>query len=202
VIKLGLPFEAITGGGEESWQALVGEAKAYRKKSREQMETYSVPPGRGEDRGAPDEIAVKPSEDVTKRAEALAEVAATVCNDHPEVQGFRRNHLPGRLLTDGEARSFLDARGGPQGTDKAVRRTAPNPKWTLHPGVKRYPTPIDMRELLRIADKLSKAYGWREGDAVWFVLTGYILPIRPLEVEMLINIPPGLAVVAIPSWPE
>ena len=51
-----------------------------------------------------------------------------------------------------------------------------------------------MRELLGLADKLSKAYGWKEGDALWFVLTGYIPPIRPLEVEMFIN--------TSSSWPS
>jgi hypothetical protein len=106
------------------------------------------PPGRGKHRGAPDEVAVKPSENVMKRAEALAEVLATMCDDDPEVQQFRRKYLHGRLLTDEEARSFLDERGGPQGTGKAVRRTARNPKWALHPYAKRYATPSDMRELL------------------------------------------------------
>src|SRR5215216_4532434 len=187
VMKLGLPYEAITGGGDESWQALVGEARAYWKKSRGQVATSFLPPGRGKERGAPDEVAVHPSENVTKRAEALAEVAATMCDNHPEVQRFRRKYLPGRLLTDEEARSFLDARGGPQGTGRAVRWTVPNRKWLLHPqSGGRYRAPIEMRELLGLADQLSKAYGWREGDALWFVLTGYIPPLRPLEVEMYI----------------
>jgi hypothetical protein len=163
------------------------------KEARKLLDVYydpsgrSRPPGRGKDRGAPDEVAVKPSENVTKRAEALAEVAATLCDNHPEVQRFRRMYLPGRLLTDEEARSFLNERGGPQGTDKAVRRTAPNPKWSLHPYAKRYAAPFNMRELLGLSDKLSKAYGWSEGDALWFVLTGYIPPIRPLTVELYIN---------------
>jgi len=129
---------------------------------------------------------MKPSENATKRAGVLAEVAAIVYDNHPEVQRFRRKYLPSRLLTDEEAGAFLNARGGPQGTGKADRRTASNPKWSLHPQAKWYPTPLDMREVLGLADKLSKAYGWREGDALWFVLTGYILPIRPLEVEMYI----------------
>ena len=129
---------------------------------------------------------MKPSENATKRAGVLAEVAAIMYDNHPEVQRFRRKYLPSRLLTDEEAGAFLNARGGPQGTGKADRRTASNPKWSLHPQAKWYPTPLDMREVLGLADKLSKAYGWREGDALWFVLTGYILPIRPLEVEMYI----------------
>jgi hypothetical protein len=62
------------------------------KEARKLLDVYydpsgrSRPPGRGKDRGAPDEVAVKPSENVTKRAEALAEVAATLCDNHPEVQ--------------------------------------------------------------------------------------------------------------------
>jgi hypothetical protein len=191
LIKLGLFYNAITGGDDESWQELVAKAKACMRESREQSEIYVRPPGRGEDRGAPDEVAVKPSENVMKRAEALAEVLATMGDNHPKVQRFRRKYLHGRLLTDEEARSFLDERGGPQGTDKAIRKTAPNPKWALHPQPKRYSTPIEMRELLGLADKLSKTYGWREGDALWFVLTGRVPPIRPLEVEMFVHASTG-----------
>ncbi|MDP8950516.1 MAG: hypothetical protein M3N00_09835, partial [Actinomycetota bacterium] len=47
-----------------------------------------------------------------------------------------------------------------------------------------------MEVLLKLADKLSKIYPWREGDALWFVLTGYTPPIRPLEVW--ISIPPSI----------
>jgi hypothetical protein len=154
LIKLGLIYNAVTGGDDESWQELVGEAKAYMKESREQNETYGQPPGRGMDRGAPDEVAVEPSENVAKRAEALSEVLATMGDSHPDVQRFRRKYLNGRLLTKEEARSFLDERGGPQGTGKAVRKAAPNPIWSLHPQAKRYSTPIEMRELLGLADKL------------------------------------------------
>ena len=151
----------------------------------------SPPPGRGKDRGAPDEVAVEPSENVVKRAEALSEVLATIGDNHPEVQRFRRKYLHGRLLTDEEARSFLDDRGSPQGTGKAVRKTAPNPKWSLHPQAKRYSTPIEMRELIGLGEKLRKTYGWREGDGLWFVLTGYVPPIRPLEVEMFVHASTG-----------
>jgi hypothetical protein len=191
LIKLGLPYYAITGGGDEAWQELVSEAKAYMEESREQSGTYVRPPGRGKDRGAPDEVAVEPSENVMKRAEALAEVLATMCDHHPGVQRFRRKYFHGRLLSDEEARSFLNERGGPRGTGRAVRKTTPNPKWSLHPQAQRYSTPIEMRELLGLADELSKTYGWRGGDALWFVLTGYIPPVRPLEVEMFVHTSTG-----------
>jgi hypothetical protein len=153
---------------------------------------------------------VEPSENVMKWAEALAEVLATMGDNHPGVLRFRQKHLHGRLLADEEARSFLDERGGPQGTGKAVRKTAPNPKWSLHPHAQRYSTPIEMRELLGLADKLSKTYGWREGDALWFVLTGYVPPVRPLEVEMFVHTSTGpyrsynpimaRITVTVPAW--
>jgi hypothetical protein len=138
---------------EERWAELEEEARKLLNVYYDGSGT-SRPPGRGKDRGAPDEVTVNPSEDVTKRADALAEIVATLSNNHPEVQRFRRRYLPGRLLTDEEAREFLNERGGPQGTDKAVRRTARNPKWTRHPAAKRYATPFDMRELLGLADIL------------------------------------------------
>jgi len=181
-----LLWDAFRIDDEERWAELEEEARRLLNVYYEGSGP-SRPPGRGKDRGAPDEVAANPSEEVTKRADALAEIVATLSNNHPEVQRFRRRCLPGRLLTDEEAREFLNERGGPQGTDKAVRRTARNPKWALHPAAKRYATPSDMRELLGLADKLSKAYGWPDGDALWFVLTGYTPPMRPLEVEMFIN---------------
>jgi hypothetical protein len=191
VMKLLLPYEAITGSDAESWQVLVDKARDYMQDSQERIETYIPSVGRGADRETPDQVALHPSEDATKKAEALTEVFATLAENHPEVDRFRRSYLPGWPLTDEQAREFLSVRGGPKGTDKAVLRSAPNPKWALHPAAKRYSTPTDMRELLGLASKLSNAYGWQEGDALWFVLTGYIPPLRPLEVEMLIHMSTG-----------
>jgi hypothetical protein len=142
----------------------------------------SRPPGRGDERGAPDEVALKPPENVTERAEALAEIMATLCTNHPQVRQFRRINLRGRLLTDEEAREFLDKRGGPHGTNKAAHKNGPARRWLLGEQGGLYQTPIDMKKLLRLAEKLSSIYPWREGDALWFVLTGYVPPIRPLEV--------------------
>jgi hypothetical protein len=187
VMKLGLSYEAITGGGDESWQALVGKAKAYLKKSREQIESYVQPPGRSDDRGAPDEVALEPPENVTKRAEVLGEILATLCANHyPGVRQFRQEYLGGRLLIDEEARAFLDKRGGPHGTNKAARPSVPALERLLDKHRGRYRTPSEMEVLIKLADKLSKIYPWREGDALWFVLTGYPPPIRPVEVRIAI----------------
>jgi hypothetical protein len=143
----------------------------------------SAPPGREAERGAPEKIAVKPPEHVTKRAEALAEVAATLCTNHPEVRQFRRTYLDDRLLTDEEARTFLDKRGGPYGHNRAARTNNPPRKWSFEEEGP-YQTPIDMKKLLRLAEKLTTYYPWEEGDALWFVLTGYAPPVRPLEVTI------------------
>jgi hypothetical protein len=142
----------------------------------------SRPPGRGNKRGAPDEVAVTVPEDVTKRTEVLAEVFATSGTHHPEVRQFRRRYLEDRLLTDQEARAFLDKRGGPEGTNKAARKNAPARKWSLGGKGSLYEMPFEMKRLLRLAEKLSRIFPWREGDALWFVLTGYLPPVRPLEV--------------------
>src|SRR5215212_3908388 len=112
-----LLWDAFYSDDEEHWRELEKGARKLLNVHYAGSGT-SRPPGRGKDRGAPDEVAVNPSEDVTKRADALAEIVATLSNNHPEVQRFRRRYLPGRLLKDEEARVFLNERGGPQGTGK------------------------------------------------------------------------------------
>ena len=118
---------------------------------------------------------MKLPEHVTKRAEVLAEVAATLCTNHPEVRRFRRKYLGGRLLTNEEARAFLDERGGPYGTNRAARKNTKAGKRLLEGTEGPFRTPGEMKELLRLAEKLSTYYPWEEGDALWFVLTGYFL---------------------------
>ena len=55
-----------------------------------------------------------------------------------------------------------------------------------------YGTGRILKELLKLAnEKLTKTYRWREGDAVWFVLTGHVPPVRPLEVRASINVAPN-----------
>jgi hypothetical protein len=144
----------------------------------------SVPPGRDAERGAPEKIAVKLPEHVTKRAEVLAEVAATICTNYPEVRRFRRKILGGRLLTNEEARAFLDERGGPYGTNRAARKNTKARKRLLEGTEGPFRTPVEMKQLLRLAEKLSNYYPWEEGDALWFVLTGHAPPVRPLEVTI------------------
>jgi len=120
------------------------------------------PPGRGE-RVAPHQIAVKVKEDTLRRAQAFAEVAAMLADNHPDVRRFRRDHLRSTLLTDDEARAWLNSQGGPYGTGGKLKK------------------------LLKLAAKLSRTYQWREGDGAYFVLTGHVPPVRPLEVSASIR---------------
>jgi len=107
----------------------------------------------------PYQIAVKVKEDTLRRAQAFAEVAAMLADNHPDVGWFRREYLRGTLLTDDEARAWLDSQGGPYGTGGKLRK------------------------LLKLAAKLSRNYRWREGDGVYFILTGHVPPVRTLEVS-------------------
>jgi hypothetical protein len=149
---------------EDAWAQLEGEARPLLRVNDGASASGSLPPGRDGDRAAPTEIAVELSEVSLERARAFSEVAAALADNHPEVKRFRWTHLRypylrDRLLTDQEARAFLDEQGGPYGTG-----------WVLE-------------KLLRIAnERLVKTYHWREGDAVWFMLTGYVPPVRPFEV--------------------
>ena len=182
LMKLDLASDVIFGGDDE-WRELLKTARDRHKESLEERGIV-IPSGREEGEGARsvryEEIALEPSEGAMKRAEAYSEVAKNMAHAHPDVRRFRRDYLltdvrrfrriPVRvtLLTDDEARAFYEKWGGPL---------------SKHPVMKR---------LFRLAERLSKIYRWREGDAAWFVLTGYTPRVRPLEVSGYIrNVPKG-----------
>lgn len=182
VIKLGLVHDAIKHGDDGSWRELLTEAKDRLRELREDAGML-IPPGRGKGEGArsvPQEIALEPSEHATERAEAFAEIAGIMGNRHPKVTQFRRMHLGGRLLTDGEAREFLNRRcDGPRPTTHGANAVS--------------------RKLWKLAEKLSKTYLWQENDAMWFVLTGYVPSVKPLEVRVLITPPRSMGLPPVPK---
>jgi hypothetical protein len=109
------------------------------------------------------EIEVKLSEYSQKRAQVFSDVAMTLAENHPKVKHFRRKYLRGQLLTNDEAAAFLENRGGLYGTGFVIKR--------LH----------------KLADKLAWTYRWREGDAMWFELTGHAPPVRPVKVRVALS---------------
>jgi hypothetical protein len=177
LMKLGLPIDVIVQGDDESRQQLVAAAEDYGKNPRGGSGGLSYNRSRGSE--APPEIAVKPSNNASRRAEAFAEVAAVLADNHPHVKRFRRMHLRNRLLTDEEAHDFLDQRcGGPLPVRHDIKPVA--------------------RKLWKLAERLSKTYLWREEDGVWFTLTGYAPSVRPLEVRGYITPPQHMAIGRIP----
>jgi hypothetical protein len=192
LIKGGLPFDVILHKDAESRQQLVAEAKAYVKKPRGDSSGFE--PGRSDVSLTLSEIAVKPPKNALRRAEGFAEIAALLADKHPEVRRFRRMHvLPerDRLLTDEEAPhdQFL--------SDEEARGFLE--RWCGGPlPVRRGPKAVAVR-LWKLAEKLSNIYLWREGDAVWFVLTGHAPSVRPIEVRAVITPPQDKALARIPS---
>jgi hypothetical protein len=165
VEKLELVYDAIRHSDDSSWRELVEEAKDRWRESLEGTGSV-LPPGRGQGKGAhapSTEIRVEPSEQASKRAQAFSEMAAALAEKHPEIKSFRRRRLRNRLLTDDGAHTVLDRHDGPDG-----------PSWI-------------MRELRKLAARLAVTYRWREGDAIWFVLTGHAPLVRPLEVSVVVS---------------
>ena len=157
VWRLGLVFDAITGGDEESWQQLKNEAADYRR------ELGEGPPAR-EERGAPQQIEVKLAGDTKRHAEAFSEVAVALAEQRPDVRNFRRSYLRDGLLTIEEADAFLDGRVTGRSTlDQS--------------------TTVRIR-FDRFAGTLARFYGWRERDAAHFVLTGREPEYRPVRVAV------------------
>jgi hypothetical protein len=153
---------AFTTDDEDYWEELVEEARRLLRVYHAGSVAPASPPKR-EERGAPQEIEVELSEYSRKRAQAFSGVAAALAENHPKVQRFRRKYLRGQLLTHDEAAAFIEYHGGLHGSGFVITK------------------------LRNLAEKLAWTYRWREGDAIWFVLTGYAPPVRPVKVRVALS---------------
>jgi hypothetical protein len=172
-----LPVDVIVHRDDESRYELVAAAKDYGKNPRGSSGNLRY--DRSEGSEVPSEIAVKPSKNALRRAEAFAEVAAVLADNHPRVKRFRRMNLRNQLLTNEEARDFMDqVCGGPLPVRHGMKPIA--------------------RRLWKLAERLSRTYLWREEDAVWFLLTGYAPSVKPLEIRGYITPPQHMAIGRIP----
>ena len=117
------------------------------------------PPGRKTTIDIRREIAVDLGDNEALRAHVFSELTADLAGNHPDVAGFRDDFLNGKLLTDEQADEYLTQRGGLDGNDPVIK------------------------ELHWLGERLAKDYRWRQGDAMWFVLTGRVPPVFPMSAE-------------------
>jgi hypothetical protein len=136
------------------YEELVKEAKARLKGLREESPHSSSNPPGCENRIVRAEAEVALSDQTRKRGQVFEEVAAALAADHPDVRRYRNTYVPNCLLSRDEAGTYLEENGSA------------------------------VEDLGRVAEKLTKAYRWREGDAKWFVLTGDIPLVLPLTVTV------------------
>jgi hypothetical protein len=115
------------------------------------------PPGRGSPGTTEPEITVDLGQRERMRTRVFARLAAETAEARPDVRKFRETALGGEVLTDEQASALLEGEVGPDGN-------APN-----------------LEELRRLGELLTRAYPWRHGDAVWFLLTGHVPPVFPLR---------------------
>src|SRR5215216_46541 len=119
------------------------------------------PPGR-EGREAPKEVSVQLDDYTQKRAQVFSQLAAALADTHPGVREFRRRILGGEnvRLMEEQASEFL-----------YEKNTSEDQRMALD-------------ELSWLANRLSRAYRWREDAAKWFVLTGVAPYVQPLSVTV------------------
>jgi hypothetical protein len=139
------------------WQPLVEAAREFSLEAREESPGTNLPPA-GRDRKPPEDVAVGLDDYTRQRAEVFSEVVGVLANMWAAVRRFREIHLSGveNRLTDAEAAAWLF--GG-----------------ELKPEAKE-----DMREISR---RLSRVYRWRTREANWFLLTGYVPFVHPINVS-------------------
>ena len=162
LLDLEYPFDVIEQGytGRE-WEELLGTAREFAKEEREASPTNNLPSDSRE-RGVPETAGARPDDYTQLRAEAFSEVAGALANRWAEVREFRALHLGGVevRLTKDEAGSWLY--GGA--------------------------APAEAREdLQKVSRRLSKAYRWRIGDSNWFVLTGHVPFVSPINMSVRRN---------------
>lgn len=162
LLDLEYPFDVIEQGYEgKAWEELLDAAREFAEEEREASPTNNLPSGsRG--REVPVTAGARLDDYTRLRAEAFSEVAGALANRWAAVREFRDLHLGGV-----EARLSKDEAG----------------TW-LYGGA----APAEAREdLQKVSRRLSKTFRWRIGDSNWFVLTGHVPFVSPINVSVRRN---------------
>jgi len=127
LMKLGLPYQAITSGSADEWQQLTEEARDYwrggesyggRFPRGDRHEEAADPPAAGDEYITP-----KVEEPEKKRAEAYAAYAARQISSYRDVWGFRENIFGGEKLAPEQAYDFLTSPAARCLSPEAIRST-------------------------------------------------------------------------------
>lgn len=162
LLDLGLPFDAIREGYKSTdWGDLVATARSLATERREEFPTTNLPTG-ARARDAPAAAGAPTDEYTRDRAEAFSAAAGSLGNRRAEVRRFRDLYLGGieSRLSDDEAAAWLYEGRAPEGA---------------------------LEHLSEISRRLSKNFRWRIGDANWFVLTGWVPFVEPINVTVRYN---------------
>jgi len=176
-----------TGGDEDSWRELMDEAREELRIWRDGA-SGSIAPGRGDERGGPQEIEVTLDDYTRRRGEVFSEVVAALADQHPGVKRFREAYLDGRFLTEYEVGLFVRTQERAlffksQSAALNLQDHAPDVALKIHGRT----LPIRaqeriLKELWELAELLADTYHWKELDTMWFVLTGQAPHRSPLQV--------------------
>jgi hypothetical protein len=139
------------------WRELVEAARELSREKREEAPGTNLPP-EGRDRKPGDIAGVRLDGYTLLRAETFSEVAGALANRRAEVRTFRDLYLGGTesRLTDDEAGAWIYGREAPTNA---------------------------LEEMREVSSRLFRAFRWREDDAHWFLLTGYVPFVRPVSVR-------------------
>jgi hypothetical protein len=151
------------GSERENFQALKGifaEELDYLKALRREM-AQTRAKAVADERPSISPAQLESSHDpyVTARARVISEVWAALADERPDVTEFRQEVLNGRLLQPEEARAVVNAPGG---VLDELRE-------------------LELRKLGSIL--ANDYYGWDEGGAILYVLTGEAPRLRPVRMR-------------------
>ena len=158
LMQEGLVLAAIQNAyAPAEWRRLVKMAREFSREAREEATGTNLPPA-GRDRTQPEAVRVDLDDYTRRRAEVFSEAVGVLANMWATVRRFRDIHLGGveNRLTDTGAAAWLFGGEAPATAQE------------------------DMHEISR---RLARVYRWRTREANWFLLTGYVPFVHPINVS-------------------
>lgn len=151
------------GSGSDEWTELVSEARAHLRASSESpLASNFLPKRTGRRRSRPVAATVELDDYSQCRADTFSEVAATLAERRASVRAFRAEHLGSveTRLSEEDAGAWLNENSEPTEA---------------------------LAHLQVVTKELAGAYRWREKAAEWFILTGDVPFVKPLNAKVRLS---------------